>query len=262
MTTLIANAKDQDELYSALRAIDISVPGRQGGRTPKHRERWTFCRLLSSLAGAEKIVFPVSADHDDKPDFLVDLGSVDIGVEVTDATNEKYSQYLSLAARYFPNAVRDVGMFLPGRPEPSIEEMRRQLSANKLISPPWSSLEPDWADAIFRSIEKKTAKLARSDMRKCSENWLAIYSNTPFEDIRTEDAADILCKRLQDHWKPPSSFHKIFIEHRRVVIAISADGWIKLPLNDLWFPPDPISEAIENFDENDSDDELWNELWR
>jgi hypothetical protein len=249
-----------------LRAIDISVPGRASGRMTeqgkKQREKWVMCRLLSSLGATDDLLFPLSVEHADKPDFLIKLENDEVGVEATECTDERYSEYLTLASQEFPGAILDIGLFLPSRPTPSFDEMRQQLRERKLVSNGWGCLEEPWAKAIHRTIQNKTEKLTKGTIRSYSENWLSIYSNTPFDDIRIRDAAQLLYERLDNYWTRSSCFKNIFIERGRTIIALSADGWRQMSLHDLWSPPVPVSDAIDASEENLSDKELWSEIMR
>lgn len=255
MATLIDNADNMDELVSVLRAIDISVPGRANGRFTefgkRQREKWTFCRLLSTLNQAGRLAFPIRVEHNDKPDFLLNHGNVQAGVEITECTSEKYSEYLTLAAREFPDAILDQGLFLPGRPALSVKDMRNRLDADRLRSDGWGCLDTCWAEAIHRSIKEKTSKLPNGDIRACNEHWLAIYSNTPFGDVEIETSANLLFKLLEGYWSSALSFTRIFVEHGKSILAVSAGGWERVRLTDLWFPPDPLSMAFEEAEKTD-----------
>ena len=116
MTIAISSAADTDELFAALRSIDISVPLRTEGRTTHHAEVWTVCRLLSTLAQAQRLSFPMSLRHRDRPDFLIAAGATKVGVEVTEAISEQYAAYSALAEREFPDTLLEPGIFI-GMPQ-------------------------------------------------------------------------------------------------------------------------------------------------
>jgi hypothetical protein len=268
--TLIAAARCVEELRVALREIDITVPGRADRRDSAHgkaqRERWTVCRLLSTLAHAEKITYPVSLHHRDRPDFALRFAESGIGVEITEAIPENFSAYCTLAAREFPDAILDIGHFRPGSPKLSANEMRALLRSNKLTSEGWSgdSVEREWAQHMSSAICKKYKSLSEADLSKFEERWLSIYDNLPLPSVHIETAISYLRASFQDVRQPALAwFDAIFIEKGRTVIQISGSGWEQLSLCDLWSPLDPIDEEFEAFHSTrtkEADEELWDEL--
>jgi len=100
----IANIGDKETLLSVLSRVDISVPGRSKGRKTKHTEIWMICHLLSTLAHNERLSYPVSVVHRDRPDFLVRNGNREIGVEATEGITPELQ-----AAVAKPTDVRRVG---------------------------------------------------------------------------------------------------------------------------------------------------------
>lgn len=264
MTTLIAGANNEAELYSALQKIDISVPGLSEGRTTKHTEIWTICRLLSSLAHAGKLTYPLTVSHADKPDFFAYLGDSKIGIEVTEATSQNYAECRALAAREFPDAIIDLGLFRPGKPKLSAAEIRKSLSEKRLRSEGWggNSVEHEWASYIQARVDEKLIKLPRYNIHDCPETWLSIYSNTPLPNVHQEEALDILYPLLRDYWSRTPAFAALFIEYGQTIIRITAKGWEKFTLHDLWHPASPAIKTIENFDDDVTHKELWNEIMR
>lgn len=105
------------ELLAALRGIDISVPPRSAGRKTEHTETWTICRLLSTLEASGLLSYPVALTHRDRPDFHLQSGSRDIGIEVTEAISEQYAAYAALAEREFPGAWLEPAHFKWGAPK-------------------------------------------------------------------------------------------------------------------------------------------------
>ncbi|MGD9656125.1 MAG: hypothetical protein AB7U61_00555 [Methylocystis sp.] len=262
MATLIPGANNEAELYAELQKIDISVPGLAEGRTTKHTEIWTICRLLSSLAHAGKLTYPLTVSHTDKPDFFAYLGDAKIGIEVTEATSQNYAECRALAAREFPDAIIDLGLFRPGKPKLSAVEIRKALSEKRLRSEGWggNSVEHEWAWYIQERVDEKLIKLPRYNTHGCQETWLSIYSNTPSPNIHQEEALAILFPLLSDYWSLSPAFAAIFIEYGQTIIRITDEGWEKFALHNLWRPSGPAVETIENFEDDVTDEELWNKI--
>lgn len=236
MHTNIPVATTKNELISALREFDITVPLRTGGRKTHHAERWTICRLLSTLAENEHLSYPVSLIHDDRPDFLLQCHEIKIGIEATEAISEQYASYLALAESRFPDAILEPGHFRWGSPKLSTEEMRELLRQGRLTSRPWAGDRPEreWALYFQSVIEAKLLKLAKPDFKTFRENWLAIYDNLALPQIHLEKAIGFLLPELEYIWDYLPGFHAIYIEHGPIIAKLSPNETTQLVLHDLW----------------------------
>ena len=230
------NAATNQELIDQLKSIDISVPPRTEGRKTHHAEIWSITRLLATLCKYQKISFPFSLSHRDKPDFLINSGASIIGIEVTESIPQKYAEFCALAEREFPDAVFDIGHFRWDVEVLTKNEMRTILANPRITSSGWSgnSAEREWALFIQKSIDTKLAKLANAEFDKFNQNWLSIYGNLPMRNIDLEKAIGFLKDLLKDSWGVGSSFDAIFIEHGPVIVKITADSSEHLELNDVW----------------------------
>jgi hypothetical protein len=232
----ISSTADAEELLAALRSIDISVPLRTEGRTTHHAETWTICRLLSTLAEAHRLSFPVSLCHRDRPDFLLAAGATRVGVEVTEAISEQYAAYSALAERKFPDVLLEPGHFRWDAPKLSVEEMRKLLRQTKLSAKPWMGDRPEqeWALFIKSVVDAKLTKLAKPEFEKFDQNWLSIYDNLPLPNVHLEKGIHFLRPLLQERWSDSPSFDTIYIEHGPVIAEISMTETNHLVLQDLW----------------------------
>lgn len=236
MATNIAIAKTKNDLVSILRNIDISVPLRTEGRKSHHAERWTICRLLSTLAEYDALVFPLSLIDRERPDFLLQCSETRVGIEVTEAISEQYAAYVALAEREFPDALLEPAHFRWGAPNMSVEDMRNLLRQDQLTSSGWAGDRPEreWALYIESVIETKLSKLSKPGFDLFPENWLAIYDNLPLHNIDLEKAIGFLLPKLSHIWAKSPMFHSIYIEHGPVIIQFSPNETAHMVLNDLW----------------------------
>ncbi|MEQ1837094.1 MAG: hypothetical protein ABL858_01945 [Candidatus Nitrotoga sp.] len=234
--TDISTCTTKNELISVLRNFDITVPLRTEGRMTHHAERWTICRLLSTLAENECLSYPVSLTHRDRPDFLLQYHGMKVGIEATEAISEQYACYQALAEREFPDSFLEPGHFRWGSPKRTTEEMRKLLRQEQLSSPPWAGdhAEREWALYFQSVIEAKLLKLAKPGFEKFHENWLAIYDNLEPPQIHLERAIGFLLPELERMWTSIPSFHAIYIEHKPVVVKITPNETTYLVLCDLW----------------------------
>lgn len=236
MAIAISSAADADELFAALRSIDISVPLRTEGRTTHHTETWTICRLLSTLVQAQRLPFPVSLRHRDRPDSLIAAGAAQIGVEVTEAISEQYAAYSALAEREFLDVLLEPGHFRWGAPKLSVEEMRKLLRQAKLSAKPWMGDRPEqeWALFIQSVVDAKLIKLAKPEFGKFKLNWLSIYDNLLLPNVHLEKGIHFLRPLLQERWFRSPCFNTIYIEHGPIIAEISMTETNRLVLQDLW----------------------------
>ena len=234
--TNISTAATKIDLISVLRSFDITVPLRTEGRKTQHVERWSICRLLSTLAENGLLCYPVALKHRDRPDFLLQCHEAKIGIELTEASSEQYTAYSALAEHEFPDSFLEPGHFRWGSPKRTTEEMRELLRQEQLSSPPWvgDHAEREWALYFQSVIETKLLKLAKPEFEKFPENWLAIYDNLPLQHIHLEKAIGFLLPELERTWANIPGFHAVFIEHGAVVVKLSPNKSTYMVLHDLW----------------------------
>lgn len=234
--TNISTATTKNDLISSLRCFDITVPLRTEGRTTHHAERWSICRLISTLAENEYLSYPASLTHRDRPDFLLECNETKIGIEATEAISEQYASYVALAEREFPDSFLELGHFRWGSPKLSTEKMRELLRQEHLTSPPWVGDRPEreWALYFQSVIEVKLLKLAKPGFEKFHENWLDIYDNLGLPQIHLEKAIGFLIPELERVWTSTPGFHAIYIEHQSIIVKITPNETIYLVLHDLW----------------------------
>ena len=232
----IARVRNPIELFATLREIDISVPARIDGRTTDHTETWTIARLLSTLAKADRLAFPLSVTHRDRPDILLQSENAKIGVEITEAISQQYAAYCALAEREFPDVFLEPAHFRWGAPSLTAEEMRELLRQSQRTSEGWvgDRAAREWALFIQSIVDTKLVKLARTDFGKFDENWLAVYDNLPLPNVHLTNATAFLRPLLQDRWSRKLGFDVLFVEHGPVIARITAEGSEHLVLNDLW----------------------------
>ena len=155
--TDIGPVADSALLRSALQSIDITVPLRTEGRKTGHTERWIICRLLSTLDKEQRLRFPLSVRHRDKPDFAVVHDSFNVGVEATEAISQQYAAYSALAEREFPDVLLEPGHFRWGSPKRSPDEMRELLGRGRLTASPWVGDRPEreWAQYMETVVSQR-----------------------------------------------------------------------------------------------------------
>lgn len=234
----LESLRDVDELLSTLSCINIAVPykSENGFQENAYVEVWVICRLLSTLATDNDLVFPVTLRKRESPDFFLLKGNSEIGIEVTRAVLEQYAQYSELASKDFPNSSRDSGLFRLNSPNLDIRDMKIALEINQLSSPPMVGhmAEVEWARSIMNTIKKKFDKLQELNFQKFEVNWLAIYNGLPNQYIDFTMAIGLLRPMLEDTWESQFSFNAIYIEHGEIIAKLTKQSVTYMKLNNLW----------------------------
>jgi hypothetical protein len=232
----ITSVLSSNDLLATLRKVDISVPQRIDGRSTDHTETWVIARLLSTLAKLDRLPFPLSVTHRDRPDIHLQSRNENIGIELTEAISEQYAAYCALAEREFPDVFLEPAHFRWGAPTLTVEQMRALLRQSQLTCDGWVGDRPEqeWALFIQSVVDTKLAKLAREDFAKFDQNWLAVYDNLPLPHIHLGRAIAFLRPLLQHRWTAKPGFGVLFVEHGPMIARITADGSEHLVLNDLW----------------------------
>lgn len=130
MSEIVLLANTPTELKARLAELDIDVPPRSEGRTNHHTERYCIAHLLATLP-IERLSFPLTLTHSDKPDFVLAMAGGDIGIEHTEAVPENVARADFLRAKqglgpdvYFtPHAI-------PGEPRKTAAQLRDEIEAD------------------------------------------------------------------------------------------------------------------------------------
>jgi len=225
-----------ENLLSALRITDISVPARTSGRTTAHTEEYTICHLLSTLATHNHLRFPLTVSSRDRPDVFINAGGVEIGIEITEGIPEQFASLCALAEKEFSDRWLPMDHF-PWNASPLTKKQMRSLLTMKAVAPNgWLADEPEreWAHFMRRVIDTKLSKLVHPDFAKFDQNWLSIYDNIPLPNVHLGDAIAILRPLLEEYWGGCPSFDKVFIERGPVIAAITSSASEHLVVSDLW----------------------------
>lgn len=241
---ILLSAANGQDLLNHLASIDISVPSRIEGRKSVHREMYSICRLLSSLAATEHLIHPLYLQKRERPDFLLNCNSHEIGIEVTEATSQDYSEFLTLAERDDADHLLIEPCHFSYGTTLTLEQKQSLLRQTKLTGDGWAGdgAEREWSFFIQAAIANKCKKSNRPDFQKFEQNWLLVYDNTPtlFLD------EDLLFPYLEKLWptNTPSCFDKIFIEaaltnenspiSETKIVALSYKSVEYFPLKNLW----------------------------
>jgi len=243
MLLTLTDIQNASDFMSALSRIDIAVPARIDGRKTRHTETYITCRLLSTLAGADRLMFPLSVSRrdppNDRPDVVMRTGNAQVGIEITEAIPERFAALCALAEKEFPDHWLPVDLFPWEAESLSKDEMRDLLRKDARSANGWigDAPEKEWASFISGVVKNKLRKLAGNGFQLFDENWLAIYDNLPLPHVNLADAIGLLKPFLADCWASVPAFHTLFIERSPVIAKVTARASEHFVIRDLWLRP-------------------------
>lgn len=115
--------------------------------------------------------------------------------------------------------------------------MRHILGSGRM-SGGWGGLgvEEDWVKFVSKAALRKLERLTAPGFRRCSRNWLAIYSNTPCQPDHFDYALARVNEAVASLWRRSPRFDSIFILHGTYIVCLFDGGATLLEPNDLWRP--------------------------
>lgn len=230
-------AETAADLLRQLEAIDIAVPLHDEKRTTSHREQYMAARLLSTLAEADMLSFPLCLEHREKPDFGLLLPEKAVGIECVEATHTEWAQIQAIRENDFPDALVFLPMLKPGEINFSKDE-RIQIARGERSGPPWvgSMAKQQWAEAIAYFVNLKTEKLRKGNYSEFGENWLLVQDEWPVPLYRPEERleAATMCLSLMRSLVRPPCFTNIFVGNSSWLLHIRERGVEMHEMRDLW----------------------------
>ena len=151
---VIVEAARIDQISSRLRAANVTVPGRAGGRHKEQVETYSLVRVLGSRPYA-LTDFPLKLVKRERPDFLLTLSGAEIGIEHTEAITQNAAKEAFLRDG---DAGPEVHFLRPAsltEPPKSSEELRAEIAADEM-GPGWfgDSVERGWVHAMTFFVMK------------------------------------------------------------------------------------------------------------
>jgi hypothetical protein len=223
-------------LLAALAKVDITVPPRTQGRTSDHCETFVASHLLAALADSDRLAFPLSVAHQDRPDIRLGMAGETVGIEITEAVSTAWADFMALAEREKPDALLEPAHFGFDALPRTLDEKRALLKQPKLSSGGWVGDRPEqeWAKFMYQAVHTKLQKLSVDRFEKFSKNYLAIYDNLPLVSLNEDKITSLLRRVLAPHWSISPAFDAIYIQRGRIIIELISGGYSVLQVPDLW----------------------------
>jgi hypothetical protein len=220
---LILRADKADEFRVRLGGLEIDVPARSEGRTTHQVERYSVAHLLITLP-VERISFPLMLTHRDRPDFLLEMPSGDLGIEHTEAVPENIANAQAMRERGLGPDVYCIPRARPGEPRKTADQLRCEIEADE-PGDGWYGNAPkrEWAEAMAHYVKAKLPKAMEDGFTRYPENWLVVYDNWPLPPFNYSNAAPFLVQHLNE-LGAFSVFDAIFVHDDSQICEFRRDG--------------------------------------
>jgi len=235
---VMLKAKSDSELIGLLTGLDISVPRRTKGRTTEHTERYSIAHLLSALVGKDRIYYPLNLTKRERPDFLLTLDGMKVGIEHTEAVPSNVAHKDALRGQGNVSKPLFIQHHQPGEEKKSTKELKKEIEAND-PGDGWVGDKPEraLADAIIYFIDKKIVTMQKDGFEKFEQNWLLIYDNCRLPMVDRNEAMRLVQKRIIEE-KARQEFDRIYVITGQYLCEFdckSNDVSIQMfDANDLW----------------------------
>jgi predicted nucleotidyltransferase len=212
-----------DELRALLEQVDIAVPRRTQGRRAEDRERYCIAHYLRTLEWNGLLRFPFRITKGESPDFVVEMGAVRFGLEVTDAGSPEFQRATTELER---------------APRGSVQEGRVvRKPGEPLRGRPYHGDEPErlWTTDVLKALDDKTALLP--GYRRLPDYQLLIYDLSEFRGLTAWTVSELparLAAAIEEsrREKPEGSrrFSRISVLRDRVLMYDVTGGAYLLPV--------------------------------
>ena len=227
---LLFNVPNKQALSSRLNAeIPADVPLRsertqRGNAYYKAEEKIPVCYLLKALASAGRLRYPVCLEHADRPDFILTGDTDKVGIEVTEACQEKYRKLCAMSEQQgvdiFFELSKENASWECNQNMPPKEDLQKIIDDSRiteegkrspLSGPHWTgdSIESNWAKFMNDRITDKSEKLEHYE--KLPDHWLLIHDCLSPLAVDRRKAIDYLLTRHFDKWQNRPGFSRLFI---------------------------------------------------
>jgi hypothetical protein len=225
-------AASDHEIRSLLSQVDATVPPRTQGRTRDHRELYCIVHYLRTLEQSGLLRYPFKLTKSEGPDFIVEMGSHQFGLEVTEAGSPEHQRATTKLEK------SPQGSLLEGN---AVRAPREPLRGRGYIGD-----EPErlWTAQVLAAIRKKTEQL--STYRDLPDYQLLIYDNTEFVVLTAWSVTELpprLAAAIQD-WRgtepnPGRRFSRVSVLRDRVLMYDVGGSSLLLPV-----PPSPSQPPL------------------
>jgi hypothetical protein len=170
----------------------------------------------------------------ERPDFVLQLLSVSIGIEVTEAVPPDWAWADARRQKLKHELPILLQRFRPGERQRSAAEIDR-IATGASRSDGWvgDAPEREWAEVMRHFSRQKAKKFQGTGFAHFPVNWLAIYDNWPLPAVDDPTAAAYLARQLYtaDDSLP---FDAVFVECEKRIWQFFGSTSVSHSIPDLW----------------------------
>lgn len=211
---LCITAQTENELLPKLGEVVINMPER-GERDTRHGERYAIVHFLRYLCSIGELAYPLKLEQRERPDFLLTINGVTIGIEHTEAVAQNQAHedarrgalglgdFASFDDRHMPDdrprSSKEIDARLTRKKEcfealkPNQDRLQGDDDYKDVIGEGWAGDEPEveWAEWMRHCIKDKNKNLSAPDWDRFNHNWLLklIMSVRPRSSLPTSRLA-------------------------------------------------------------------------
>ena len=200
-TEFSLKASNCQSLIRQIRGVGRRVGPRTGLRKRSKADKELFClrRYIATLAVNSRWNYPCVVEMGESPDFMVSVGGVNRGLEITEATTQAFQKELT--------------------------KIERDRDAVKGLDDGWigDTPEREWCEAVISAITIKVGII--KNYRAAHRHDILVYSNHPSDFVRGMDGRHPEYERLQmiahrraQTWKSESRLGVISVIDGRTLI--------------------------------------------
>jgi hypothetical protein len=217
------NASSKLELSEFLTKQGITVLPRGEGRTTDQCELWQLNKLLLVLNSHNRLLFPLSVEKRESPDFHIKQASTSYGIEATEIINPDYARTVTLPEAKHQESVIDPSLFKSGDTGKDLEHLRKLASKKQLTGPGWAgnSVEIEFAVSVRDAVNKKHRKLIKGFTR-FDQDILLIYHNHTSPCIDYDLSITETARLLKDYWRL-NGFTKVYVHKNSKIISFRTE---------------------------------------
>jgi uncharacterized protein (DUF736 family) len=205
--------QSKDDLLEHLRNNKIPISHQDLRKDKQLSEKHAFSRLLDTWIDNNHIIYPITYEHVDKPDFRVHFNKHNMGIEHTKAITQNDNYLSAVAEEEDISGVYFIDIIRRDAPKLTREKIRKELRNPSLEGVGFGDdgFEKEWAACVMDSIFKKTEDFKRPEFIKYDKNILLIFEDhAPIRNVAI--AMKYLNQKLTEYWCKNIRFDKIFID--------------------------------------------------
>ncbi|MFS2003807.1 hypothetical protein ACEN9F_09295 [Duganella sp. CT11-25] len=224
------NVRNIDDLYASLPSINVIAPARSNGRTKDQVEIYSIVRLLGTLPIGPGD-FPLQLDKSERPDFILQCGERQVGVEHTEAIPPNAAKEAAIRSQGAGEELHFLRRASVDEPRKSSKLLAAEIDANSYGSS-WGgdSVEREWSGAMAYFIKKKLSVAEKQGFKLLDATWLLIYDNWPAPALDPKKGIEFLRAHLSEI-APWTTFEHVFILDEKVLLDLSEVGAVSYQVN-------------------------------